>query len=162
MVHAPERSFGSLLAGASGCISGFNALMSSSSDSGAGAAAAAFFPKILESNVAIVQFPFQSCAMRTGNAHPDRFTLHHIPVHMDFVIRSRPAEVVLLDQNFLSGAYKPRALRQRNSIDQFETSLVPLFNHFLRKAIEPGRGCSFTSGVLEDKPPVELEFFNHR
>src|SRR5215475_11962460 len=102
MVQAPDRSFGSVLTCALGWISGFNALISSSSDSRAGAGAAAFFPKILESNVAIVQLPFQCCSMRTRDAHPYRFALHHIAVHMHFVIRSCPAEVIFLDQNVLT------------------------------------------------------------
>src|SRR5690349_19000427 len=99
--------------------------------------------------------------MRTGDAHPDRITLYHTAVHMDFVIRSSPAEIALLDQNILSRPYKLQTLCLRNPIDQLQAPLVPLFNDFLRQTIELRGGCSFTCGVFENKSPVELEFFDH-
>jgi len=46
----------------------FSAEMSRPSLSGAAAGAAVFFPKILESNVAILDDPFQCRSLRVGNS----------------------------------------------------------------------------------------------
>jgi hypothetical protein len=57
IVHAPDRSFGSVLVTGFGCINGFKARISRSPWSlGVDAGSTVFFPKILESNVAIVRF----------------------------------------------------------------------------------------------------------
>src|SRR5215471_11803091 len=102
MVHAPERSFGSVLTTGLGCMSGFNAEMSSSPVSGAGAAAAVFLPKILESRVAIVQFSLKGSALRIRDADAHLRSRYYLSVDMDLVVCARPAEIVFFNQNILN------------------------------------------------------------
>jgi hypothetical protein len=127
MVHAPDKSFGSVLAGACGSMSGFSALMSSSSLCEMGTFAV-FLPKILESNVAIFQFSFQRCALPVGDSHAHFLSGREITINVNFVICAGSAEIVLLDKNLLSRSDKLRPFRQRNAIDEFQTALVTLFD----------------------------------
>src|SRR5262249_37164999 len=98
------RSFGSVLTAALGSISGFNAEMSSVSVSGAGTAAVAvFLPKILESNVAILQFSLQRCALRVRDADTPAITSFTIRLDAKFMICACPAEFIFFDQYVLNG-----------------------------------------------------------
>src|SRR5215468_11229404 len=98
MVQAPDRSFGSLLTTAFGSMSGFSALTSSSSLSRVGVDGV-FFPKILESSVAILSFSFQRCALCVSDAHGYYFSRCDMMIHVDFVIGACPAERILLDEH---------------------------------------------------------------
>src|SRR5262249_12588271 len=133
IVHAPDRSFGSVLTAAFGCMSGFKALTSSSSTSGAGVVGV-FFPKIFESNVAILQFSLQRCALRVDNTKADflaRRDVRDIAINVNFEVCACPAETALFNEHILFCTNKLRSLRQRNPVNQLETSLVPFLDQWL-------------------------------
>jgi hypothetical protein len=127
MVQSPDKSLGSVLTGAFGWISGLSALTSSSSWSRLGTAGV-FFPKILESNVAILQFSFQGCALSVGNAYPNNLTGSDITIDMHFVIGPCPPEIILFDKDVLCRTGELRSLRRRNPIDKFQAAPVTFFN----------------------------------
>src|SRR5262249_33605749 len=102
IVHAPDKSFGSVLRAGFGCISGFNALTSRSSLSWAGVGV--FLPKILESNVAILQFSLQSRALCVGDANAEFLSRRNIAVNMNFVVGPCPAEIALFNEYLLNCA----------------------------------------------------------
>src|SRR5436309_1607229 len=79
IVQAPDKSFGSVLTGAFHSINGFSERVSSSLLSiWTGAVSTVFFPKILDSNVAIVDFSFQCRPLRVRDPNGYLFTLNDI------------------------------------------------------------------------------------
>ena len=91
-------------------MSGFRALTSSSSLPRAGVDDV-FFPKIFESNVAILQFSLQSCALRVRDANDHFLSSRNRAVNVNFVVRACPAEIALFNEYILSGADELRPFR---------------------------------------------------
>src|SRR5262245_50344678 len=163
MVQSPDKSFGSVLTTGFGVMSGFNALTSSSSDSEMGAAGD-FFPKILESNVAIFQFSLQRRTLRVTDADANFLPRRYGRgcVNVNFVVAWCPAEIVLFHEDVLARSYKLHSLVRSDSIDQFQTAPVSLLNQVFRMTFKTGGRSSLPRRILEDESPVELNLFNQR
>src|SRR5262245_52170187 len=135
MVHAPDRSFGSVLTIAFGSMSGFSALTSSSSTSRV-SAGGFFFKKILESSVAILQFSFQRCALRVGDTHGYDLPRRDMMINVNFVIGARPAESTFLDKDVLHCADQAGSFRQSYPVHHLKTPLMPLLDQGLRMTFQ--------------------------
>src|SRR5688572_15009833 len=122
IVHAPEMSFGSVLCTTGGVINGVNAETSrpctvelSCVNEGS-----TFFPKILESNVAIVDYSFHCCPLCIRYQDSHFLSSNSISGYANSIIRTRPADIVLFDQNVLKRPAKPRPFSLSNAIYQFQ------------------------------------------
>src|SRR5207244_3213355 len=156
------RSFGSVLVTGGVSMSGFSAEMSRPSLSGAGAGAAVFFPKILESNVAILDDPLQCRSLRVGNSNSYLLAGRDVPCDVDFVVCSGSAEVVLFHEHFGRCANQFRSLLQGNPVEQLEALSVTLFDQLLRQTFQACRRRAFARRVLENEAPIEAGFFDQR
>src|SRR5579862_3515350 len=112
MDQSPDKSLGSVLVTGFGCISGLSARMSNSSLLLAGAAGSTvFFPKILESNVAIVNFSLQRCSLGVCDENGQFLARCNVSFNVNFVIAARSTGIPFLDQYVLYRAGQSRALR---------------------------------------------------
>jgi hypothetical protein len=104
-----------------------------------------FFPKILESNVAII-ISFQCGALRirdpTRTSRPARHAARYELCNL-----FASAEVVLFHQYVLVSSEKSRSPFQRDPIDQLETFLVSLFDQLLRVTFQPAAGVPSAANI---------------
>ena len=80
--------------------------------------------------------------------------------NMNFIVCARPADRTVLDQHILSCSNQPQSLRERDTIHDFQTSLMPFLNERLGQTMHLCSRSTFPRRVLENKRPVELHFFD--
>src|ERR1051325_2322046 len=83
-------------------------------------------------------------------------------MNMNFVVRAGPAERPVFNENRLRGAGQGRSLCGSDTVNEFQTSLMPFFNQLLGTRLQFSRRRAFPRRVFEYKSPIELQLFNQR
>jgi hypothetical protein len=79
-----------------------------------------------------VNSPVQRRSLGISDENGHLLARCHAALNMNFVVGPCPAETFFFDQYILDTAYQLRPLIHCDPIDQFQTSLMPFFNDFLR------------------------------